>query len=677
MNLCCTAFGLLLLSAIPASSTIPEATLERALEGGCSFVIAEILEVYAKDRMYYYKPRIVRTIIAGDLEKEQMHSPPDLFAGASYGGALKPGSYYAMFIERDCPYEFGWAFRNDVIEVDPSNKDTVRRLVDVADRVYAGTAIRRFRRTMSLAYSKPFVSPDMPPGLPEELVLLCKQFREGSGRRAELGRQIAASDLGSRRDISNKRSSDIPDIKYLPPKISLSRQQMLALLGEPTWRNGWTYSWRCDDFVHAREGGNEIGILSATFDKSETAVRVLFEMQERLKWIRPARSSDWFAELDGDPRSVARQFLEALRQSDWDRALSLCSERVKAKALRAAAAEVFFREYVPVEKLAAASQFQPRGYGSRDGKIIEIPAEVDIDVPNVQWPVRWNWKLARAGASWVVDFELVPVGDSIQKELVRREFQPDGARRPDMSERDLTYTLTPITSEFVIGQPMLLSLQMKNDGNAPAIYEHPPVMLNDPLLVTGPDGETVPYVDTSYQTMAYPDAVVPGEVVALADAYDVTSQYRIIRPGRYRFQFRGTHHGGKPSNVLEVDVKPGPLPRVEQIIERLLPVLPAEWKFTRRAVSESDDIDVASVGQLYIHLIGRPGGKGGDGGVLLIILPGSDASETDPWLKESFDFWGLSPWGLVYASVHDADPLWPNHRAEIMGVLEIKPSQER
>jgi len=672
----CITLGLLFWAWVaPASAgssrgaSIPEATLERALESGCSFVIAEILDVYANDRMYYYKPRIVRTIIAGDLEKEQMHNPPDLFAGASYAGALKPGPYYAMFIERDYPYEFGWAFRNDVIEVDPSDKDAIRRLVEAADRVYAGTAIRQFRRTGP--GGKPSASGELPV-LPDELASLCRQFREQSGRRADIGKRIGESGLGSRIDESKPFSSQRT---YLPPKISLSRQQMLALLGEPTWRSGWTYSWRCDDFVHVQEGGDKIGILSAAFDKSEKSTGVSFAMQDRSKWIRPARANDWFAKLDGDPGGVTRQFLEALRQSDWDRALSLCSDRVKAKALRAASTEVFFHQYVPVEKLAAVSQFQPRGYGSRDGEIVEIPAEVNIDAPNVQWPVQWNWKLIRAGSSWAVDFELVPVDQYVQKELIKREFQPDGARRGEMSERDLTYILTPITSEFVIGQPMLLSLQMRNDGNTPAAYWHTSVTVNDPMLVTGPDGEMVPYVDTSYQTMVYPDAILPGETISLADKYDVTSQYRIVHPGRYRFQFRGTHHGGKPSNVLELDVKPGPLPTADQIIERLLPVLPAGWKFTRHVASESDDIDAASFEQLYVHLIGQPGGKGGDRGVLLVVLPGTDASETDPWLKESFDLWGLSPWGLLYASVHDADSLWPNHKAQIVRVLEIKPPQ--
>jgi hypothetical protein len=661
-------FGLLVLawgSGASAGSqmslAIPEATLARAFHSGCSLVVAEVLEVYAKDRMYYYKPRIVRTIVAGDLEKEEAYRPPDLFAGASYGAALKPGSRYAMFIGRDYPCEFAWAFRDDVMEVNSPDEDAVRRLVQIADRIYAGTAIRQFRRTRP--GSKPLANSELP-ALPDELASLCKQFREQSGRRTVFGRRIAESDLGSRMEDSNPLSSSRT---YLPPKIPLSRQQVLALFGEPTWTNGWTYSWRCDDFVHAQEGGSEIGILSATFDKREIAFRILFQMQERSKWIRPAKPHDWFAELDGDPGGVARAFLEAMRNSDWDRALSVCSQAVQAKAKESDSAETFFRRFVPLEKLA----FQPRGYGSRDGRIIEVFAEVSIDVPDAQWPVRWNWKLVRAGPTWLVDFELVPLNQLIQKEVLKSEYLNGGTRRPEMSEGDLTYVLTPVTSEFVIGHPMLLRLEMKNDGSDPVAYGRTSVTVNSPMLVTGPDGETIPYVDTSYQTAGGIDVILPGEVIILAGRYDVASQYRIIRPGRYTFQFRGVRPGRETSNVCEVEVRPGPLPAVEQMIERLLPILPAGWNFTRHLATQSRS-DGKSVELIYVHLIAQRGGKGSDKGVLLLIPIGGDPAETDPWLKEQVDLWGLSPWGPVYARVTEADELWPRHRTEIAHVLDIE-----
>ncbi len=670
MDKCGIAFVLLLVagasvpSAASANSAVfAEATLERALESGCSLVIAEILEVYAADRMYYYKPRIIRIVIAGDLEKEEAHNPPDLFAGASCGTVLKPGSRYAMFIQRDYPYEFSWAFRDDVIEVDPSDEEAARRLAEVADRVYAGTSIRQFRRTAPWVHVKP-------PDLPDGLAALCRQFRGQPGRRAEIGRKIAESDLGSRIDDSKPFSSIRT---YLPPRISLSRQEVLSLLGEPTWKNGWMYSWRCDDFVHAREGGREIGVLHVVFDDSERAVRVLFGMQERSKWIRPARPNDWFAELDGDPGRVARGFLDALRESDWDRALSFCSESIKAKTRELDSAAAFFQRFVPVAQLAALPQYRPCGYSSRDGKVITVSGEVRIDTPQARWPVRWEWELVRAGATWLVDFELVPLADFIQKELIKSEMiNDDRARRRWESREGIRYVLTPVTDEFVIGQPMRLRLVMKNEGREPAGYTRTSAMVNDPLLVTGPDGTTLSYMDTSYQTMAGPDIILPGEVVVLADAYDVTSQYHIVRPGRYTFQWRGTHPGAKPSNPCKVDVKPGTPSGVELIVEKLLPILPAGWRLTRHLITQGDD-DPASAGQLYVHLVGQPGGKGGDKGVLLVVLKDDDPVDTDPWLKEQLNLWGRSPWGLLYARVNEAEQLWPDHRTQIDKALGVEP----
>jgi hypothetical protein len=645
--------------------TIPQATLERALESGCSLVVAEILEVYAKDRMYYYKPRIVRAIVAGDLAKEQVYSPPDLFAGASYGTALKPGSRYAMFIQRDYPYEFAWAFRDDVIEVDPSDEEAVRRLVEVADRVYARTSIRRFRRTTPWVYVKP-------PDLPDELASLCKQFREQAGRRAEVGRKIAASDLGSRIDDSKPFSSIRT---YLPPKISLFRQQVLALFGEPTWRNGWMCSWCCDDFVHAHESGDEIGILSVAFDKTEKATSVLFYMQERSKWIRPARSADHLANADGDPVGVARAFQDALRESNWQQALSYCSQQVKAKAGEFDSEEAFFKRFVPVEQIVALPGFSPREFSGRDGRTVRMSARVGIDVPGAKWPVEWGWTLVKTGQTWWIDFEVMSLENFVRKELLRREFMERRPRiQPEEFARAIEFFLSPVGSEFVIGKPMPFRVEMRNVGGEPISYTRSAsVMTGDPMLVTGPDGQTVPYVDVSYQIGVALDVILPGETIVLADRYDVTSQYRIVQAGRYRFQFRGWPRESELSNVCEVDVKPGVLSDVDRISQDLLSVLPSGWDFERMPSSPPDYDEEAGAGQLYINLIGQHAGKGGDKGVFLLILRGGDPTDTDPWLKEDLDLWGLSPWGPVYARVNQAEQLWPDHRAKIERALGVEP----
>ena len=267
MNLCCTAFGLLPLvclsrRAFRVAPTIPEATLERALEGGCSLVVMEVLEVYAKDGMYYYKPRIVRTIIAGDLEKAEGHQPSRTCSRARHtarhssraratpcsSGGITPMNFPGPF----AMMPWRWTLRMTMLSADWSRSPT------------ASTRARQCTNSVGRdPGSKPLANSELP-ALPDEMASLCKQFREQPGRRTVFGRRIAESDLGSRIDDSNPLSSSRT---YLPPKISLSRQQVLVLFGEPTWRNGWVYSWRCDDFAQAQEGGSEIGILSVTFDK--------------------------------------------------------------------------------------------------------------------------------------------------------------------------------------------------------------------------------------------------------------------------------------------------------------------------------------------------------------------------------------------------------------------------
>jgi len=632
---------------------------------GCSLVVAEIRSVRCDDRMYYYNAKIARTIVAGDLTKEEANRTWDLFAGASYGDAMKTGSCYAMFISRDCPYGFAWAFRADVIEIDPLDTETPKRLVRAADRVYAGTSILRFRRT------RPWSSIEMP-NLPEELASLCKEFRDNPGRRAEIARKIAESDLGSRIDESRPTSSIRT---FLPPRIACSRKQMLSLLGYPTWTSGWTYSWRCDDQVNPAQDGGQIGILSVTFDPNEQAVRVLHGMEERSKWIRPARRDDFLAQAEGDPAGVARAFQEALKTSDWEKALSCCSARVKAEEARSDSREAFFKRFVPVEQIAAFGGRRPGEFSSGSGHATRVSCRVEIPVPGQQWSVGWPWTLVRVGQVWAVDFEPIALDTFIRKELLKREFMDRPVRmKPEKFSRAVEFRLSPIDYEFVIGAPMRFRVEMKNVGDDPIPYRwSSAVMTGDPMLVTDPEGETVPYVDAPYQISVVWDAILPGETVVFADSYDVTKQYRIVRPGRYRFQFRGWPRDSELSNVCEVEVKPGILSDAERISERLLGVMPAGWQFERMLSLPHGEEDAPGAGGRFFNLIGRRDGKGGDAGVFLVLLKETEPADADPWLKEHYDLWGLCPCGLVYARVNEAAQLWPSHRAQLERALEIKP----
>jgi hypothetical protein len=641
-------------SGVPLS----ESTIERALEQGCSLVVAEVLSVRSEGRMYYYRVRVARTFVAGDLQKEEVHQPLELFAGASYGGALETGCHYAMFVSREYPYNFSWAFRDDAFEIDPSNEQAVRRLADAASRIYAKTSILQFRRA---AIER---NVELPP-LSEELVSLCKEFRQGPGRRAELGKRIFQSDLGSRIDESNPESSVRT---YLPPRISCSRAQILSLLGHPNFKSGWVYSWRCDDYARARDGAGDVAVLVVRFDREDRAVRVLYYMQQRSHWIRRRTTADRLAEQEGDPAGVARGFQEALRDGDWDRALSFCSQAVRDAARGCDSSEAFFVHTVPVKKVVG-HKFRPHMFSSRDGRTTRMADEVSLDLsPDDGW-TRWTWALAKVGQSWKVDFEPISLRRYVQKERVKKEFQERGQQTGrEAFDAAIRYVLRPTTDEFVLGQPMLFRLEMQNVGEIPIAFYRFDLMVNDPMIATDPNGRILPYVDTDYSIDLGPDAILPGETIAVADGYDVTSQYRLVQPGPYTFQFKSDR---RRSNICAVDVKPGLIPIREQVVDTLLPALPAGWRW-RRSVSSPVGLDGAGpVKSLYIRLSGKPGGKANRYGLTLLVQIGGEPAETDPWLREWFDFWGLSPWGPIYARVNEVESLWPDYRQAIVKALDI------
>ena len=62
------------------------------------------------------------------------------------------------------------------------------------------------------------------PELPREILAMCKQFKANPNNRSVFAKKIYESDMGSRRDISEPSSSIM---KYLPPKIILSREEII------------------------------------------------------------------------------------------------------------------------------------------------------------------------------------------------------------------------------------------------------------------------------------------------------------------------------------------------------------------------------------------------------------------------------------------------------------------
>lgn len=253
-----------------------ETLLIDAFEKGRSLVIAEVLSIQSKQEQhgnfYCYTVKIVQPVVMGDLSVDDLASPVQLFAGASFGSSLRIGATYAIFIIKDKPLFISWAHRGAIWKIDKKRKKEVDVFISKAKQVYEKTLICKFRNAeIGKLYT--------PADIPDELKRICNEFKKKGDDRVELAKAIFQSDLGSRPDESNKFSS----VRiYLPPKVLLSRSQVLHLFGEPTLKLGRTYYWFCGEDDSASP--EYTGILTATFDRDENLIRLIYGLDKMIKW---------------------------------------------------------------------------------------------------------------------------------------------------------------------------------------------------------------------------------------------------------------------------------------------------------------------------------------------------------------------------------------------------------
>ena len=260
------------------SKTFTESVLIDALERGDSLVIAKILSVNANNgtefgKFYFYKTKVIEPIIIGDLRESDIQKLIELFAGSSFGDALTPGSTYALFIAKAAPYHLSWGFRNNVIKLNDFDDEDLKALTEAATEAYKKTSIRKFRENK-------FKETSSLPELPEGILAICEQFRKNQQNRAKFAMKIYESDMGSRQDNFEPLSSVR---KYLPPRIILSRQEIVSLLGDPTLKCGWTYKWFCGTDKNNPE---YVVILSITFNKYEKTTHVLYNPYNKINWVK-------------------------------------------------------------------------------------------------------------------------------------------------------------------------------------------------------------------------------------------------------------------------------------------------------------------------------------------------------------------------------------------------------
>jgi hypothetical protein len=255
---------------------ISDTKMAEAFENGSSLVFAKVLSVYSTESErrhqkidYYYYTVKMKPIVAPDLMEKDFEEPIEISAGSDKVIPLKPNSTLAIFVSKDSLEGFYWVYRNDFAEVTNQN---LKSLQETAKTVYAKTDIAKFREIKKTKVEMP--------QLPPELVSACEQFRNNPEKRSEYAETIYESKLGSR-----KEKNDQNQVQYSKPEIVLSRDQIVAMLGEPSLKFGWTYKWFCgqEDIPGM---GNQVGILTVVFDKKYQDAYLIYTHEERLKWIK-------------------------------------------------------------------------------------------------------------------------------------------------------------------------------------------------------------------------------------------------------------------------------------------------------------------------------------------------------------------------------------------------------
>lgn len=381
------------------------------------------------------------------------------------------------------------------------------------------------------------------------------------------------------------------------------------------------------------------------------------------------------------PNITFTLFQKEIKDANWEKALGYCSCKVKAESREYESPEAFCKAVLPIEKIAALSEFQVCGQSSKLGQVISYQHDIVLKDPNYRYSLRWGLSILKEEPKWVMDFTTKPLAiwrkhEILKSKVINQEFPLNY----EINRTGFDVRLIPLTQEFFVGNPMLFRVEMKNISNETLGYWHTSFMVNDPMVIKDPNDTIIPYIEGDCQTTAAPEFVESNETIVLADNYDLRSQYHITTPGRYTVQFRKRPLTPSPSNILEFDVKPGQLSPSELLVEKLLPILPPAWNFTRK-INSADEFAKEQAGEAVgFWLTGKHNRKGENKGMNIalniIIFIGSDSTQVR--LRDhlaEFELWGQSQWGPVYVESWNAEQLWPDYQVQIMKALGLPHSK--
>jgi hypothetical protein len=230
------------------------------------------------------------------------------------------------------------------------------------------------------------------------------------------------------------------------------------------------------------------------------------------------------------------RFQDALAAERWQDALSLCSDRVRAKATEWPSPGVFLKETIPIDLLLA------KDFGYWSGSANFYGLLVPLTEPESQPLIQWYWAISATNGTWVVDYPPVKLEEYVAKRKAAIQQRDNKAKQIYLSLepklKGMKTHLAPVSEQFIIGSPMLFRVDLQNLGQAAVEYLDSGVACS-PLTVLDEKGQTLLCTQTPSQIQVRKGQVASGSSAVLADRIDLSRHYAITRPGTYTVQFSG------------------------------------------------------------------------------------------------------------------------------------------
>lgn len=147
---------------------------------------------------------------------------------------------------------------------------------------------------------------------------------------------------------------------------------------------------------------------------------------------------------------------------------------------------------------------------------------------------------------------------------------------------------------FQVGEPLLIRLEVENATEASIEYSAQQVEINEPFVVTGPDGRRIGWVGITRQSASSNvPKIASRQRKVLVSGYDLAIDYLICDSGVYTIASR--RHSGFPnwpmgaipgipaSKPILIQVEAGDVPRRRQLMTEIHRRLPVEghWRLCR------------------------------------------------------------------------------------------------